>query len=148
MDGEPCLEAARQLDLQGEQTSAGRVQTPAVLLCALREAEIQNFKTVKHYSARAYFDDASWYADLIVGPLVPAGQKLLLDQTIAATAAQARAFTVVESATKPVASSPPPPFITSTLLQAASASLGCLSSARKGLPSPLRDGPDHLSPHR
>jgi DNA topoisomerase-1 len=104
--------------------SAGRVQTVAVRLVVERQREIQNFKTTKHFGAEAIFEDGKWTAQWDTSPFLKKGEKYILDSALAEQAAQCRAFKVVKAATKQAKQAPPAPFTTSTLLQAASVTLG------------------------
>ncbi len=104
--------------------SAGRVQSPAVRLVVDREREIEAFKETKHFGAEVSFDKNAWRAQWETGPFLLKGEKYLIDQTLAERAALCREFRVEASENKHAAQAPPPPFTTSTLLQAASISLG------------------------
>jgi DNA topoisomerase-1 len=104
--------------------SAGRVQTVAVRLVVERQREIENFKTTKHFGAEAIFEDGKWTAQWDTSPFLKKGEKYIMDSALAEQAAQCRAFTVVKAATKQARQAPPAPFTTSTLLQAASVTLG------------------------
>jgi DNA topoisomerase-1 len=104
--------------------SAGRVQSPAVRLVVDREREIQAFKETKHFGAEVSFDANAWRAQWETAPFLPKGEKYLMDLGLAERAASCRDFRVDASENKHAAQAPPPPFTTSTLLQAASISLG------------------------
>jgi DNA topoisomerase-1 len=104
--------------------SAGRVQTVAVRFVVERQREIENFKTTKHFGAEAIFEDGKWTAQWDTAPFLKEGEKYILDSTLAEQAAQCRAFKVINAATKKAKQAPPAPFTTSTLLQAASVTLG------------------------
>ncbi|MDR3727107.1 MAG: type I DNA topoisomerase [Terracidiphilus sp.] len=104
--------------------SAGRVQTVAVRLVVERQREIENFKTTKHFGAEAIFEDGKWTAQWDTAPFLKKGEKYIMDSALAEQAAQCRAFKVVKAATKQAKQAPPAPFTTSTLLQAASVTLG------------------------
>jgi DNA topoisomerase-1 len=104
--------------------SAGRVQTVAVRLVVERQREIENFKTTKHFGAEAIFEDGKWTAQWDTSLFLKEGEKYILDPALAEQAAQCRAFKVIAAATKKAHQAPPAPFTTSTLLQAASVSLG------------------------
>ncbi|WP_410550596.1 DNA topoisomerase [Acinetobacter lwoffii] len=43
-------------NLMGQPSSAGRVQSPAVLIVVLREIEIQKFKVTNHFGVNLSFD--------------------------------------------------------------------------------------------
>lgn len=104
--------------------SAGRVQTVAVRLVVERQREIENFITTKHFGAEAIFEDGKWTAQWDTAPFLKKGEKYIMDSALAERAAQCRKFTVINAATKKAKQAPPAPFTTSTLLQAASVTLG------------------------
>jgi DNA topoisomerase I len=103
--------------------SAGRVQTIALRFVVDRQLEIEAFKATKHFGAEASFDGGKWRAQWDTSPFLKDGEEYILDEQLAQVAAQCRSFTVTAAATKPATEAPPPPFTTSTLLQAASVSL-------------------------
>ncbi len=104
--------------------SAGRVQSPAVRLVVDRQREIEAFRETKHFGAEVSFDANAWRAQWETAPFLPKGEKYLMDLELAERAARCREFRVEASENKNVRESPPPPFTTATLLQAASISLG------------------------
>jgi DNA topoisomerase-1 len=104
--------------------SAGRVQTVAVRFMVERQREIENFKTTKHFGAEAIFEDGKWTAQWDTARFLKKGEKYILDPALAEQAARCRAFKVVDAATRKARQAPPAPFTTSTLLQAASVTLG------------------------
>jgi DNA topoisomerase-1 len=104
--------------------SAGRVQTVAVRFVVDRQREIENFKTTKHFGAEAIFENGKWTAQWDTTPFLKKDEKYILDPALAEQAAQCRAFKVIQAATKKARQAPPAPFTTSTLLQAASVTLG------------------------
>jgi DNA topoisomerase-1 len=104
--------------------SAGRVQTVAVRLVVERQREIESFQTTKHFGAEAIFEDGKWTAQWDTGPFLKKGEKYILDAALAERAAQCRHFKVTQAATKKAKQAPPAPFTTSTMLQAASVTLG------------------------
>jgi DNA topoisomerase-1 len=104
--------------------SAGRVQTVAVRFVVERQREIESFQTTKHFGAEAIFEDGKWTAQWDTTPFLKKGEKYILDPALAEQAAQCRAFKVIKAATKKAHQAPPAPFTTSTLLQAASVTLG------------------------
>ncbi len=112
--------------------SAGRVQSPAVRLVVDREREIQAFVEVKHFGAELSFDGNSWRAQWETAPFLKKQSvktpgvedaKYILDEALAKRAAACRDCTVLASANRIARQGPPPPFTTSTLLQAASIQL-------------------------
>ena len=109
-------------EAKGERVSAGRVQSPAVRLVVEREAQIKGFKLTKHFGVVASF--GTWAASWDTKPHLAEGEEYVLDRGLAERAAQSRDFVVTASASKEAGEAPPPPFSTSTLLQAASVSLG------------------------
>jgi DNA topoisomerase-1 len=118
---------SRQTGING--LSAGRVQTVAVRLVVDRQREIENFVTTRHFGAEAVFEgekwkDGKWTAQWDTAPFLKKGEKYILDPALAEQAAQCRAFSVILAATKKAHQAPPAPFTTSTLLQAASVTLG------------------------
>lgn len=113
---------SRQTGIAG--LSAGRVQTPAVRLVVDRQREIAAFKVTKHFGAEAIFGEGKWRAQWDTGPFLEGDSKYLFDSALAETAARCRQFRVTDAATKSATQAPPPPFTTSTLLQAASVTLG------------------------
>jgi DNA topoisomerase-1 len=115
-------ELSRQTARRG--LSAGRVQSPAVRLVVEREREIEAFRETKHFGAEVSFDANAWRAQWETAPFLPKGEKYLMDQALAERAARCREFRVEVSENKHATQTPPPPFTTSTLLQAASVTLG------------------------
>lgn len=109
---------------RGKGLSAGRVQTPALRLVVERCREIKNFKPLDHFTVRLLFANG-WHADWHFKSLVPNGQQTnyWLDRSVAEKAAQVRQLVVKEYQEGPGKKSPPAPFTTSTLQQAASAKL-------------------------
>ena len=113
---------SRQTGIAG--LSAGRVQTVAVRFVVDRQREIDNFKITKHFGAEAIFEDGKWTAQWDTAPFLAGEDKYILDHALAERAASCRDFRVADAATKPAKQSPPAPFTTATLLQAASVTLG------------------------
>ena len=140
--------------------SAGRVQTPAVLLVVLREKEIQAFVSKPCYEVELEFESAvksvltddmgtnssvnmndTWKAKWNwkrYAAVVSPGEDLQnwTDKSSASQAAAVRDLRVVNLQRKNVQRNPPSPFTTSTLQQAASASLKinpkkCMQLAQK-----------------
>jgi DNA topoisomerase I len=119
--------------------SAGRVQSPAVRLVVEREREIQAFRETKHFGAEVSFDQGSWRATWETAPHLAANEKYILDEGLATRAAACRRFRVLSSETKTVPQAPPAPYATSTLLQAASVSLGYKPDLTSQLAQKLSD---------
>lgn len=110
-------------DVIGFPLSAGRVQSPAVLLVVNRERKILAFQKTNHFGVDVSFDDAAWLAKWNTAPFISPESPYILDQDIANEAANCQEFKVAKSETKAAKKSPPSPFSTSLLLQAASVSL-------------------------
>jgi DNA topoisomerase-1 len=114
--------------------SAGRVQSPAVRLVVEREREILAFQETRHFGAELLFDGNSWRAQWETAGFLKKGssagqddedpaRKYILDEALAARAAACRACRVLSSGNRVAKQAPPPPFTTSTMLQAASVRL-------------------------
>ena len=145
--------------------SAGRVQTPAVLLVAMREKEIQAFVSKPYYEVELQFEssekgkDITWKAKWNwqkYSSMINPGIELShwTDKGAATKAASVRDLRVINVQRKDVKRNPPAPFTTSTLQQAASASLKinpkkCMQLAQKlyeaGLITYMRTDATHLS---
>lgn len=108
--------------------SAGRVQTPAVVLVWEREKEIRNFKSQNHFRVHATFtesDGTTWQATWNSREWHTGDDDILLDQSIAdRVVAAATQFTTDDFTEKDVKRAPPAPFITSTLQRAAASKFG------------------------
>ncbi len=117
--------------------SAGRVQSPAVRLVVDREREIEAFKETKHFGAEVSFDRNAWRAMWETAPFLPKGEKHLMDQALAERAARCREFRVEASENRQANQAPPAPFTTSTLLQAASVTLGLKPDVTAGIAQKL-----------
>ena len=107
--------------------SAGRVQSPALRLVVERELEIRNFKSIDHYRVRATFE-GGWSARWDMSDVLPKEQKYLTDRALAQQVAndvsRDPTMKVLSVTGREAKRNPPPPFITSTLLRAASSNLG------------------------
>lgn len=105
--------------------SAGRVQSPAVLIVVKREREIRAFTPTAHFGASLRFgtDAAWWKADWQTKPHLVNGSEYLLDQDLAAAAAAVKRVRVIDFADTQAKSAPPAPFTTSTLQQRAQVAL-------------------------
>lgn len=109
----------------GGKKSAGRVQSPALRLVVEREREIRSFKTTTHYGVELLFDaieniNPGWKAVWKVKEWLEPGQEFLLEKETATTVAKVRRVTIRSCQDSEARDAPPPPFITSTLQQAAS----------------------------
>lgn len=113
---------SRQTGIAG--LSAGRVQTVAVRFVVDRQREIDLFKVTKHYGVEAIFEEGKWTAQWDTSPFLSREDKYILDPKLAQRAALCRDFRVVDAVTKAARQSPPAPFTTATLLQAASVTMG------------------------
>lgn len=114
--------------LMGKPTTAGRVQSPAVYLVVLREREIRTFVVIAHFGARLHFVTAdgqsTWSADWQPVPdFATKEQPYVQDINFAQRVAATRNVVVESCEDRKSDRNPPPPFISSTLQQAASNSL-------------------------
>ena len=109
----------------GAWLTAGRVQSVALRLVVEREREIRGFKPTAYAEVWLRFetDGVSWQAKWLPGKLMPEGQQHWTDRVFAARVAQLRDVTVTAVQKTKRARRPPPPFITSSLQQAASVTL-------------------------
>jgi DNA topoisomerase-1 len=108
----------------GDRLSAGRVQSPALRLVVDRERQIRAFTAVSHFGVDLYFNGRKgapgvWKATLNVKPLLPSGEEHLRSRPWADLLAGVKELTVRSRAQTETRQAPPPPFITSTLQQAA-----------------------------
>lgn len=114
-------------DLTGENLSAGRVQTPAVRLVVDRERAIRAFKQTLHYGATLHLNGSSgeWKAEWLTKPdFVSDENPHFLDRQFAEAVASVTGVVVRSYEEGEARRSPPAPFITSTMQQAASIALG------------------------
>ena len=102
--------------------SAGRVQSPAVRIIVEREKAIKNFKPTAHFGVELLFS-GDWSAEWDLKPWLPDGTEYILDGQLAQRIAGIRSLQVIGYEEKEATKAPPPPFITSTLQQAASVKL-------------------------
>lgn len=102
-----------------ERASAGRVQSPSLGLVVEREREIQGFVRKQFFGAVVSF--GAWSADWVVPGAD--GQKCE-SRGDAERAAAARSFVVVEFLERDEFETPPAPFDTAVMQQAASVALG------------------------
>ena len=111
----------------GERLSAGRVQSPAVRLVVERERQIRAFKVTNHFGAALFFVGAKtdWSAEWPTKPaFVTEDSPFFMDGGFAAAVAKVRTVIVKTFTESEAKRSPPPPFTTSTMQQAASVALG------------------------
>lgn len=114
--------------LMGKPTTAGRVQSPAVYLVVLLERQIRKFVVMSHFSARLHFlaadGKSTWSADWQPIPdFATKETPYVLDSNLAHLVAATRNAIVESCEDRKAERDPPPPFITSTLQQAASNAL-------------------------
>ena len=115
-------------DVAGTRLSAGRVQSPAVRLVVEREQEIQGFTSTTHYGVELTFASLDnitdgWKAVWVVKPWLSEDQEYFLDQAVAAKVAALRTLDVADCQESESRVTPPSPFTTSGLQQAASTAL-------------------------
>lgn len=113
----------------GENISAGRVQSVAVLLVVLRERAIQAFRVTLHYGAELIFSgakpDEQWRAEWMTAEgFVTDDDPYFMDSRFAELVAAVRDTVVLSVDEEDKNRNPPAPFTTSTLQQAGSNSLG------------------------
>lgn len=135
-------------DAIGDRASAGRVQTPTLIILAERDRAIKNFKPTNHFTATLTTEpgfDAEW----ITKPFVTEDKPYVMDRSLAEKAASAKAIVVDSYEQKKVARKPPAPFTTSVMQQAASAK-DSMAAAQKlfenGLITYHRTDSTHLEP--
>nr|AGH89262.1 DNA topoisomerase I [uncultured bacterium] len=111
----------------GQPLSAGRVQSPAVYLVVIRERQIRAFVKVNYFGVRLIFADAKtgqWAAEWKTLPDFTSKESpYFLDKSIAAQVAAVKQVVVEHCEETEAKRSPPAPFTTSLLQQAASNSL-------------------------
>lgn len=131
----------------GLQVSAGRVQTPAVMLVVQREREIRAFKAQPYFVVRLHGQGESgeWWLDLVGDG--EDRDSLLLDRTIADRLAVIESVAVRTCEEKREKENPPAPLVTSTLQQLASVKLGLPARASMELAQKLYEG-GHITYHR
>ncbi|CAM5531868.1 DNA topoisomerase III [Alcaligenes phenolicus] len=136
----------------GERLSAGRVQSPAVRLVVERERQIRAFKVTNHFGAMLFFADAKtaseWSAEWLTKPdFVTDDNPYFMDRAFAAAVAQVGAVVVKSFNEGEAKRSPPPPFTTSTMQQAASVALGLNPKAAMEAAQKLYEQ-GHITYHR
>lgn len=108
----------------GQQLSAGRVQSPAVMLVVDRERAIRAFQPTQHFGALLTFaGPPGWKAAWLIKPHLIDGSEYLLSPELAQVAADVRRVRVTAFADTQTKAAPPAPFTTSTLQQRAQAAL-------------------------
>ncbi|MEW8437652.1 MAG: type I DNA topoisomerase [Candidatus Thiodiazotropha taylori] len=122
----------------GAWLTAGRVQSVALRIVAERELELLNFKPKDYIEVCLYFntDSIRWKAKWVPDDLLPELERYWTNRKFARQVADIRNVSVTSIDRSKKLNRPPPPFITSTLQQAASVSLRispkqCMQSAQK-----------------
>ena len=141
----------------GERLSAGRVQSPAVFLVVDRERQIQIFKVTHHYGAQIFFACAKnqrepaqieYSAEWLTRPnFVTADNPYFMDRAFATAVAEVKTVLVKSFDQTEAKRSPPAPFTTSTLQQAASVTLGLDPKATMDAAQKLYEQ-GHITYHR
>ncbi|MEY2151138.1 type I DNA topoisomerase [Rhodanobacter sp. 115] len=109
-------------DKIGRKMSAGRVQSPAVLLVVLREREIRDFKPTIHFGAVLTFA-GEWTAQWETKPHLAKDESYFLDGEFAKQVAAVREVRVTAFKDSQSKAAPKPPFTTTTMQKAAQAAL-------------------------
>ena len=111
----------------GLPLTAGRVQTPALILVVNREDEINAFKPTTHYGLEATTNHKAkepWSMEWDTKSFLEDGQTYLLDIEIATAIKDNLKHLIVQKFTdKETKKNPPPPLVSSTLQQAGSIQL-------------------------
>lgn len=136
----------------GERLSAGRVQSPAVRLVVERERQIKAFRVTNHFGATLFFADAKtdneWSAEWLTKPkFVTDDEPYFMDKDFAAAVAKVKMVIVKAFNESEAKRSPPAPFTTSTMQQAASVALGLDPKAAMDAAQKLYEQ-GHISYHR
>lgn len=136
----------------GERLSAGRVQSPAVRIVVERERQIRAFRLTNHFGAMLFFADAKtncdWSAEWLTKPkFVSDDSPYFMDRVFAVAVAEVKTVVVKAFDESEAKRSPPPPFTTSTMQQAASVALGLDPKAAMDAAQKLYEQ-GHISYHR
>lgn len=126
LDRDVGYSVSSALSKQASQSlSAGRVQSPAVRLVVERERAIRDFRSTPHYGAELTFDELlPWKAQWNIQRLLENDGEYMLYRDVAVAVSKVTEVQVSEYTAATIKRRPPPaPFITSTLLQAASVRL-------------------------
>jgi DNA topoisomerase-1 len=107
--------------LKAKRLSAGRVQTPALIILNDREQEIASFKPKEHYSVDVIFE--GWKAELDIKSVLGKSAEYLFSKEVAQKIASNNDYKIKIAESKPRKQLPSPPFETVTLQKAASAQL-------------------------
>jgi len=129
----------------GQRFSAGRVQSPAVRLVVERERAIREFRVTVHFGVELTFEAMEHVTEGWKSSWLPQhgwlnDEEYVLDKALAEQVAAVRSLTVAECQEGETKAAPPPPFITSTLQQAASAALKLSPKTTMGLAQKLYEG--------
>lgn len=107
-------------DRVGLNLPCGRVQSPAVKIIVIREKEIKDFKSIKHYSVKAKFKDWVASLELELSKLIVKPEKYLLDKNKAENVINVvKSLTIKSIVEKPTEIKPSSAFKTSMLQRAA-----------------------------
>lgn len=136
----------------GERLSAGRVQSPAVRLVVERERQIKAFRVTNHFGATLFFADAKtdneWSAEWLTKPkFVTDDEPYFMDKDFATAVAKVKMVIVKAFNESEAKRSPPAPFTTSTMQQAASVALSLDPKAAMDAAQKLYEQ-GHISYHR
>ena len=134
----------------GERLSAGRVQSPAVRLVVERERAIKAFQVTNHFGAALYFagDKGEWSAEWMTKPnFVTDENPYFLNKVFAESISKIEFVTVTAFEEGQAKRSPPPPFTTSTMQQAASVALNLNPKAAMDAAQKLYEQ-GHITYHR
>lgn len=137
-------------NLTGQNLSAGRVQSPAVRLVVDRERAISAFRQTLHYGATLHFNGESgaWSANWLTMPdFITEDDPYFMDKNFAQEVAAITKVVVKSYKESEATRTPPAPFITSTLQQAASIALGLDPKATMDTAQALYDK-GHITYHR
>ena len=112
----------------GQGKSAGRVQSPAVKIVVEREKAIRDFKVTTHYGVEVIFEavehvSSGWKAVWKSKDFLQPGGEYILDKALAEKIAGLKYYVVTGFEESEKKESPPAPFTTSALQQAASQKL-------------------------
>lgn len=126
--------------------SAGRVQSPAVLLVVERERAIRSFKVTNHFSVKLGLGD--WYAEWQLAPdFVNDDQPYFMDKECAQVVSSTKNLRVISFKEGEKKRNPPEPFTTSTMQQAASVALKMSPKDSMACAQKLYEA-GHISYHR
>ena len=135
-----------------QRLSAGRVQSPSVRLVVERERAIKAFKVTNHFGASLTFfhekSQSNWQAQWLTKPdFVSDDAPYFMDRAFASAVANVRNVVVKSFAETEAKRSPPAPFTTSTMQQAASVALQLDPKAAMEAAQKLYEG-GHITYHR